>query len=246
VNAPGLGGRFHDPDTLSSYRLPRARGPGTFRVPEPAPLRVRSRRGYRVRFEPRGISVKRGVRGPRTMVARAPRRCVRHARAPSVSFELGRAYPKVGSCELPRASRPVMRPIDVCTPKPFQIEHSYFVASQRDDPSRKKPFSTIPRVIHVPKPCGSVLVLAVVLFREARRSSEDARRVHQEARGRLTRTRPGRARVSRAVLPLRRPAGACLEALSSSARDPCPIASGIPVASSFSIAGLRVSARAER
>jgi len=162
VDAPGLGGRIHDPDTLSSYRLPRARGPGTFRVPEPAPLRVRSRRGYRVRFEPRGISVKRGVRGSRTMVARAPRRGVRHARGPSVSFELGRACPKVDSFELPRASRPVMRPIDVCTPKPFQIEHSYFVVSQRDDPSRKKPFSTIPRVIHVPEPCGSVLVLAVV------------------------------------------------------------------------------------
>lgn len=96
------------------------------------------------------------------MVARAPRRGVRHARGPSVSFELGRACPKVDSFELPRASRPVMRPIDVCTPKPFQIEHSYFVVSQRDDPSRKKPFSTIPRVIHVPEPCGSVLVLAVV------------------------------------------------------------------------------------
>jgi hypothetical protein len=41
--APDLGGRTPDPDTLPSYRVPRARGPGTSRVPEPAPLRVRSR-----------------------------------------------------------------------------------------------------------------------------------------------------------------------------------------------------------
>lgn len=37
-----------------------------------------------------------------------------------------------------------------------------------------------------------------------------------------------------------------MEAFSSSAQDPCPRASGIPVASSFSSAGPRVSAGAER
>jgi len=146
--------------------------------------------------------VKRGVRGPRTRVARAPRRGVRHARGPSVSFELGRAYPKVGSCELPRASRPVMRSIDVCTPKPFQLEHSYFVASQRDDPSRREAFQRQPKVIHVPKPRGFVLVLAERLLCEPQphRSSEDARSCcgHPLARGRRIRTRPGRVCVSRA------------------------------------------------
>jgi len=90
THAPGLGGRVHDPDTLPSYRLPRARGPGTSRVPEPAPLRVRSRRGYRVRLEPRGISVEEKPSRPahRCRMLSAPPRastaweeCFLHARS---------------------------------------------------------------------------------------------------------------------------------------------------------------------
>ena len=76
--APDLGGRTPDPDTLPSYRVPRARGPGTSRVPEPAPLRVRSRRGLRVRSGPVRVSVvRRHFDGPRTVVARS-RRCPAH------------------------------------------------------------------------------------------------------------------------------------------------------------------------
>jgi len=90
----GLERRIHDPDTLPSYRSPRARGPRTSRVPEPAPLRMRSRRGLRVRFEPVRVSmVRRRFESPRTVFARSPRRSARHARRDD-SFELGRACPR--------------------------------------------------------------------------------------------------------------------------------------------------------
>jgi len=94
-HAPGLGGRIHDPDTLPSSRKPRARGPRTSRVPEPAPLRMRSRRGLRVRFEPVHIPMVRGCfESSRTVFARGPRGSVRHAQGRG-SFELDRACPKV-------------------------------------------------------------------------------------------------------------------------------------------------------
>jgi len=80
-DAAGLGGRIFDPDTLPSYREPRARGPGTSRVPEPAPLRVRSRRGLRVRSElVRLFVVRRCFESPRTVVARSRRPSARQAR----------------------------------------------------------------------------------------------------------------------------------------------------------------------
>jgi len=92
-DVPGLERRIHDPDTLPSYRQPRARGPRTSRVPEPAPLRMRSRRGLRVRLEPVRVSmVRRRFESSRTVFARSPRRPVRHARF-GVSFELDRACP---------------------------------------------------------------------------------------------------------------------------------------------------------
>jgi len=94
-HAPGLGGRIHDPDTLPSSQKPRARGPRTSRVPEPAPLRMRSRRGLRVRFEPVHVfMVRRRFESSRTVFARCPRRSVRHAQGRG-SFELDRACPKV-------------------------------------------------------------------------------------------------------------------------------------------------------
>jgi len=90
---PGLGGRIHDPDTLPSYRKPRARGPRTSRVPEPAPLRMRSRRGLRAQSEPVRVSmVRRRFESSRTVFARSRRRPARHAPCGD-SFELGRACP---------------------------------------------------------------------------------------------------------------------------------------------------------
>jgi len=83
-----------------------------------------------------------------------------------------------------------MRPIDFCTPKPFQLEHSYVVASQRDD--------------FLATPCGAVReppsyrsLAAPCSFARtslSRAGPHVRRRVihHREARGRPMRTRPGR------------------------------------------------------
>jgi len=93
IFVPGLERRILDPDTLPSYRQPRARGPGTSRVPEPAPLRMRSRRGLRVRLEPvRASMVRRRFESSRTGFARCLRNpCV--MQRVGGSFELGRAFP---------------------------------------------------------------------------------------------------------------------------------------------------------
>jgi hypothetical protein len=92
-DVPGLERRIHDPDTLPSYRKPRARGPRTSRVPEPAPLRMRSRRGLRAQSEPVRVSmVRRRFESSRTVFARSRLRPARHAPC-SDSFELGRAFP---------------------------------------------------------------------------------------------------------------------------------------------------------
>src|SRR5580658_9581333 len=76
-----------------------------------------------------------------------------------------------------------MRPIDFCTPKPFQLEHSYFVVSQRyDRPVRFASFVTLrPRVALVPEPCGSVLVHANVC--SSRAASPVRRRANQAPGG---------------------------------------------------------------
>jgi len=84
---------------------------------------MRSRRGLRVRPEPVHVSmVRRRFESSRTVFARSPRYPVRHARCGD-SFELGRACPWC-AWKRPWASRPAMRPIDFCTPKPFPLEHS--------------------------------------------------------------------------------------------------------------------------
>jgi len=59
-----------------------------------------------------------------------------------------------------------MRPIDFCTPKPFQLEHSCSAVSQRSDrPVRLASFvARHPRATLVPEPLGSVLVRANVFF----------------------------------------------------------------------------------
>jgi len=59
-----------------------------------------------------------------------------------------------------------MRPIDFCTPKPFQLEHLCSAVSQRcDRPVRPASFvACFPRATLVPEPCGSVLVPANVFF----------------------------------------------------------------------------------
>jgi len=76
-----------------------------------------------------------------------------------------------------------MRPIDFCTPKPFQLEHSYSVVSQRyDRPVRCASFVALrPRVALVPESCGSVLVHANVC--SSRAASPVRRRANQAPGG---------------------------------------------------------------
>jgi len=45
-----------------------------------------------------------------------------------------------------------MRPIDFCTPKPLQLEHPCFVASQRSDPSRRE------------RPCSALVPGSIALI----------------------------------------------------------------------------------
>jgi len=94
-HASGLERHVHDPDTLPSYRQSRARGPRTSRVPEPAPLRMRSRRGLRASPVPGLVSVVRRLAPWLTHRCRSSSAAAdaRHCAA-CVSFELGRACPR--------------------------------------------------------------------------------------------------------------------------------------------------------
>jgi len=114
VAASGLERQTHDPDIRPSYRLPQARGPETSRVSEPAPLRVRPRRGLRMQHG-QGVFPGQGRWPyPRTQVAR---RCSPLVASPHRRgvVELVRAF-RERARALPGVAGK-MRPIDFCTPK---------------------------------------------------------------------------------------------------------------------------------
>jgi len=81
--------------------------------------------------------------GPRTPFTRARRRRLVWPR------RFLRARSRVSLMRYSRkgASRPKMRPIDFCTPKPFPLEHPYVVASQRSHRGpRAAPFGAASRI----------------------------------------------------------------------------------------------------
>jgi len=139
-----------------------------------------------------------------------------------------------------------MHPIDVCTPKPFQLEHSCVVASQRGcRPVRclATPHEDIPRSGSL---AATVLVPANVSFAAVLARPKTRAHVHQTARGHPMRGRGwGELRFT-AGLSLRRPALPPERCDSSSASDLVPIASGIPVASSIPLAWARISSSSRR
>jgi len=107
-----------------------------------------------------------------------------------------------------------MRPIDFCTPKPFQLEHSCSAVSQRGDlpcdALRHHPTATL-----VPEPFGSVLVRANVSFRAPLHPSGDESRGYRESSGPPDTERGrGESRFT-ARLSLRRPDDSHAAALSS-------------------------------
>lgn len=228
-SAPGLGGRVHDPDTLSSYRFPRARGPGTSRVPEPAPLRVRSRRGLsrtvRISRRPR-----RGTLGdPRTVVARAPRRPARQTLG-VVSFELGRACPWV--CREASRRRRVQR----CVRSTFALRNrsnsstrASSLPSAAARPARRlaTPHEDCPRSGDL---AATVLVPANVSFAHRARPSEDARSRTPGGSGPPDANEAGESSVFTTGLSLRRSVGAPgrRDSSSASSRHRSPLTSLSP------------------
>jgi len=107
-NAPGLGGAHPRSGHPPSYRQSHARGPWTSRVPEPAPLRMRSRRGLRVRLGPSSSSLcwrhTESVRAPYS-----PALIASPSSRPSDSFALGRACPWLRNCSHGRRDRRCVR-----------------------------------------------------------------------------------------------------------------------------------------
>jgi len=138
-----------------------------------------------------------------------------------------------------------MRPIDFCTPKPFQLEHSCSAVSQRND-FPCDTFRRHPRATLVPEPFGSVLVhanvcssrVALLVRRHSGRASvgsgpSDA----NEAGGNLASRRDSHF-GDRTILTRWRFLPPCEIAI--------PIASGTPVASSVPRAWFRFSSNPRR
>jgi len=139
-----------------------------------------------------------------------------------------------------------MRPIDVCTSKPFQLEHSCVVVSQRDSrPARclAAPHEDYPRsaALRPRARPGERLFSRAVLTRP-----KTSAHVHRTARGHPMRTRLGRAPFSRRGSHFgARPAlsrGVFLLREKPDNRPP----SDIPVASSFPLARARISSSTKR
>jgi len=131
-----------------------------------------------------------------------------------------------------------MRPIDFCTPKPFQLEHSCSAASQRSDRIPCDAYRQSPEGRSRP---GTLRLRARPrerLLRVLPRPSEDARSRHQEARGRPMQTRLGRTALHGA-LPTSAPGRSCARAFSSPVRESSPFASDTPVASSVLVGASR-------
>jgi len=87
-----------------------------------------------------------------------------------------------------------MRPIDFCTPKPFQLEHSCSVVSRRSDRPRPTRFFRCALFEGRSRP-GALRLRARSrerLCRALPHPSEDLRGRHRSARGLPMRTRPGR------------------------------------------------------
>jgi hypothetical protein len=218
VNAPGLGGRIHDPDTLRRIGSRTLAALWTSRVPEPAPLRMRSRRGLRVRLGPsppspcsRDAEIVRAPYSPALLASASS--------SASDSFALGRACPWLRNLR-PRASRPKMRPIDFCTLKPFPLEHPYFVASQRSGHSRATPFGAARGSLssqNLSAPCSTTRT-SVSRAALARPKTGRSRRLR--ARGRPTQTRLGGTTLHGA-LPTSAPGRSAVRALSSLVVDRC-------------------------
>jgi len=162
-----------------------------------------------------------------------------------VSFELGRACSRGSLGSVPRASRPAMRSIDVCTPKPFQLEHSYFVASQRS--GRPARCLAAPHEDH---PRSEALRLRA-RSRERLSSRAALTRPRTSAHGYRQLGATGTNEAGERSVSRRSPHFGARPALSrgvdsSSARSPTPTASGIPVASPFPLARARISSSVER
>jgi len=124
-----------------------------------------------------------------------------------------------------------MRPIDFCTPKPFQLEHSCSAASQRSDRIPSDAFRQAPEGRSRP---GTLRLRARPrerLLRVPLRPSGDAQSRHREARGRPVQTRLGRTALHGAF-PTSAPGRSCARAFSSPVCESSPFASDTPVASS--------------
>jgi len=129
-----------------------------------------------------------------------------------------------------------MRPIDFCTPKPFQLEHSCFAASQRSD---RIPCDAFRQTLEGRSRPGTFRLRARPrerLLRVLLRPSEDARSRQREARGRPMQTRLGRTALHGAF-PTSAPGRSCAGAFSSLVRESSPFASDTPVASSVLLGG---------
>jgi len=172
--------------------------------------------------------------GPRTPFTRAPRRRLVWPR------RFLRARSRVSLMRYSRkgASRPKMRPIDFCTPKPFPLEHPYVVASQRShrDP-RAAPFGAASSIGHSRPGAGfyarSVLDHANVRFRVSRAAPFVRRRAAQapSGSGPSGANETGENRVSRRGSHFGARSIAA-RALSSLVFESMPLASDTPVASS--------------
>jgi hypothetical protein len=125
-----------------------------------------------------------------------------------------------------------MRPIDVCTPKPFQLEHSCFVVSQRGSEARPTSRDAARGTALFPTASRLPCSFRRMSLSPRARTSEEARSRASGNSGPPIRRGWGERRFTTG-LPLRRSVGALERRDSSSASGPNPITSGISVASSF-------------